>query len=98
MTRSVNIYTSSYCARPRLYYGANICGGGWRGAVDDLVCSIRGAGHICLNLNLNFQQNFPLGLHMILKLQIKKFKICLNDQMRKIISTENPLGCSLGPL
>ena len=30
------------------------------------------AGHVCLNLN--FLANFPIGLHVILQIQIKKFK------------------------
>ena len=48
---------------------------------------------------LKFLVKFPIGLHVILKLglQIKKFKICLN-QMRKIILAENLSGCSLAPL
>ena len=44
-----------------------------------------------------FSANFPIGLHVILELQIKKFKTCLN-RMRKIILTENPLGFDREPL
>ena len=44
-----------------------------------------------------FLAKFPIGLHMILEPQIKKFKSCLN-QMLKIILNENPSGCSLAPL
>ena len=44
-----------------------------------------------------FSAKFRIGLHVILELQIKKFKTWLN-QMRKIILTENPLGCNLAPL
>ena len=61
-----------------------------------IIKAFRGrvTGHICLDLN--FWQNF-IGLHVILKLQIKEFKACLN-QIHKIILTDNPLRCSLAPL
>ena len=38
--------------------------------------------------------NFPIGLHVILELQIKKIKTCLT-QMHKIILTKNLPGCNL---
>ena len=50
-----------------------------------------GAGNDCLNLN------FPIGLHAILQIQIKKFE---NDCyiMWKIILTENPSRFNVEPL
>ena len=46
-----------------------------------------GAGHDCPNLK--FSVKFPVGLHVILQMQIRKFE---NDCyiMWKIILTENP--------
>ena len=54
-----------------------------------------GAGHDCLNLN--FRQNFPLGLYVILQIQIKKIE---NDCyiMWKIILIENPSRFNVEPL
>ena len=44
-----------------------------------------------------FSAKFPIGLHVILQIQIKKFENdCYN--MWKIILTENPLRCNLAPL
>ena len=53
-----------------------------------------GAGNDCL---FKFSAKFPIGLHVILQIQIKKFE---NDCyiMWKIILTENPLRCNLAPL
>ena len=44
-----------------------------------------------------FSAKFPIGLHVILQIQIKKFE---NDcyLMWKIILTENPSRCNLAPL
>ena len=44
-----------------------------------------------------FSAKFPIGLHVILQIQIKKFE---NDCyiMWKIILTENPSRCNLAPL
>ena len=44
-----------------------------------------------------FSAKFPIGLHVILQIQIKEFE---NDCyiMWKIILTENPLRCNLAPL
>ena len=44
-----------------------------------------------------FSAKFPIGLHVILQIQIKKFE---NDFyiMWKIILTENPSRCNLAPL
>ena len=44
-----------------------------------------------------FSAKFPIGLHVILQIQIKKFE---NDCyiMWKIIFTENPSRCNLAPL
>ena len=53
-------------------------------------------GRTCL-LKFKFSAKFPIVLHMILELQIKKFKTCLT-QMRKIILTQNPLGFIFAPL
>ena len=43
-----------------------------------------------------FSAKFPIGLHVILQIQIKKFE---NDYyiMWKIILTENPSRCNLAP-
>ena len=50
---------------------------------------------ICLNLIFSVQ--FPIGLHVILQLQIKKIKIAYFLK-GKIILTENPSRCNLAPL
>ena len=44
-----------------------------------------------------FSAKFPIGLHVILQIQIKKFE---NDCyiMWKIILTENPSRCNLAPI
>ena len=44
-----------------------------------------------------FSAKFPVGLHVILQIQIKKFE---NDCyiMWKIILTENPSRCNFAPL
>ena len=44
-----------------------------------------------------FSAKFPIGLHVILQIQIRKFE---NDCyiMLKIILTENPSRCNLAPL
>ena len=44
-----------------------------------------------------FSATFPIGLDVILELQIKKIKTCLNE-MRKIILTENTFRCKIAPL
>ena len=49
----------------------------------------RGGGE-CLP-KFKFSAKFPIGLHLILKLQIKKFKTCLN-QMCRIILTKKSVG------
>ena len=56
---------------------------------------LRGAGHVCLNLN--FLVKFPIGLHMILKTTDKKIQNLIESDA-KIILTGNPLRCSLAPL
>ena len=55
----------------------------------------RGAGNDLPKFK--FSVKFPIGLHIILQLQIKKFKIAYYLKC-KIILTENPLRCSLAPL
>ena len=54
-----------------------------------------GGGNDCLNLK--FSAKFPIGLHVILQIQIKKFE---NDCyiMWKIILTENPSRFNVEPL
>ena len=44
-----------------------------------------------------FSAKFPIGLHVILQIQIKKFEIDCYI-MWKIILTENPPRCNLAPL
>ena len=55
----------------------------------------RGGGRTRLP-KFKFSTKFPIGLRVILELQIKKIKICSN-QMRKIILIESLSGCSLVP-
>ena len=44
-----------------------------------------------------FSAKFPIGLHMILQIQIKKNQKCLISFMKNIL-TENPLGFNFQPL
>ena len=57
---------------------------------------LRGGGRKRLP-KFKFSAKFPIGLHVILQIQIKKFE---NDCyiMWKIILTENPSRCNLAPL
>ena len=55
-----------------------------------------GAEMICLHCKFKFLVEFPIGLHVILQLQIKKFKIAYLKG--KIILTENLSSCNLAPL
>ena len=38
----------------------------------EIATDLGGVGHVCQNSN--FRQNFPFGLHVIIQIQIKKFK------------------------
>ena len=60
------------------------------------ACVSRGGGRKRLP-KFKFSAKFPIGLHVILQIQIKKFQ---NDCyiMWKIILTENPSRCNLAPL
>ena len=55
----------------------------------------RGAGSDLSNFK--FSVEFPIGLHVILQLQIKKFEIAYYLKC-KIILTENLSRCNLAPL
>ena len=61
-----------------------------------LLNQSRGAGHVCLNQK--FSAKFPIGLHVILKLQIKKKSTLDWIRYTKLFSSENPLRCSLAPV
>ena len=52
-------------------------------------------GRTCLP-KFTFLAIFPIGLHVILELHIRKFKICWN-KTRKIILPKNPSGAALHP-
>ena len=45
-----------------------------------------------------FSANFPIGLQVILQLQIKKNQKCLISYVKKNILTENPLRFNVDPL
>ena len=45
-----------------------------------------------------FSANFPIGLQVILQLQIKKNQKCLISYVKKNILTENPLRFNVEPL
>ena len=44
-----------------------------------------------------FSANFPIGLHVILQLQIKNIQKCLISYVKNIL-TENPLRFNVEPL
>ena len=55
-----------------------------------------GGGRKCFP-KFKFSEKFPIGLHVILQIQIQKFKIAYYF-MCKIILTKNPSRCNLAPL
>ena len=61
------------------------------------LCTPRGGGGRSNLPKFKFSVEFPIGLHIVLKLQIKKFKIAYYLKCKSIL-TENPLRCNLAPL
>ena len=91
--------STARCATQYCFIFLNVYGGVW-------VCVYRGSGGgVCHRAGggrkrlpkFKFSAKFPIGLHVILQILIKKFE---NDCyiMRKIILTENPSRCNLAPL
>ena len=68
----------------------------WNVCATTKELQMRGGGQKRLP-KFKFSAKFPIGLHVILQIQIKKIE---NDCyiMWKIILTENPSRCNLAPL